>query len=124
TLCMFYNNSPVFSLPDVSYFKNTFMIDLEIFTLEPAYQSFLQKHCDCDASDLGALFAHFELKKDSLVLVANPERLALFQSYLKYVHHRDYRFRKITDIASSAKKEDELSAEEPPQPSLGVFAIE
>ena len=91
-MLLFFNNYLPNELPKYDAFKKIFLIDIETLSLSPDYKKFLDKHCNCNSSDLAAFYDYLYSIKGEVVFAASAERMQLFEDYLRIVRKRDYVF--------------------------------
>ena len=98
---LFFDNQKPFDNPKFPSFKKLFLMDIEMFSLTPDYNTFLNKNCNCNSSDLAVFYDYLYSIKDDVILAGNEERIKVYEKYLRIVRKRNYIFKKTGQISGT-----------------------
>lgn len=104
-MILYFDNYKPFQRGSFDSFKNVFLMDMETFSLKPDYRTFLNKNCNCNSTNLGQFYNYLYENKDDVIFLSCNKRLRLFESYLKTVHKKNYRFKLLANLPDGVSKE-------------------
>jgi hypothetical protein len=83
-------SSKPFQKLDFSAFSRLYLFDADVTYIEPHYNAYLSKECNCDANSYTNFMDFLDSKKDSVRIISDQERIDAIKHYCHVVRGKDY----------------------------------
>lgn len=93
-----------FQQPDFSAFPRYYLFDCDVLYLEPDYNAYLRKECNCDAGSYTNFMDFLVSKKDSVRVISTEERISSITDYCQMVRGKNYPFKVVDSLFVDDRK--------------------
>lgn len=88
-----------FQLHNFTMFKRFYLFDSDVVYIEPHYNAYLSKECNCDAGNYTAFMDFMESKKEDVRIISSAERINIIKYYCRVVRGKDYNIVPIDTVS-------------------------
>jgi len=79
-----------FQMHDFSVFSRLYLFDADVIYIQDNYNAYLRKECNCNTKSYTDFMDFLESKKESVIIISDPERVEVMKYYCSVVRKKNY----------------------------------